>query len=150
MLLILAGVSIATLTGQNGILAQANNAKEQTKKASIEEQRKLAQAEANLNITETVYNGVKIPANCAPIKISGGSTVDEGLVIIDSKGNEWVWIEVPKSIYTTATSNTDYDNICKHMQVNIEIVFVQMIHGIQKHNMDLEVRMIIMHIKIIC
>ena len=30
VLLILAGVSIATLTGQNGILTQANNAKTQT------------------------------------------------------------------------------------------------------------------------
>ena len=37
VLLILAGVSIATLTGQNGILTQANKAKEQTKKANIEE-----------------------------------------------------------------------------------------------------------------
>ena len=124
VLLILAAVSIATLTGQNGILAQTNKAKEQTKKANIEEQRKLAQAEANLNITETVYNGVKIPANCAPIKISGGSTVNEGLVIIDKNGNEWVWIEVPKSIYTNATynggtapaSSEDYEKIESVMQ----------------------------------
>ena len=35
VLLILAGVSIAMLTGQNGILTQAHNAKEETEKASI-------------------------------------------------------------------------------------------------------------------
>jgi len=37
VLLILAGVSIATLTGENGILTQANNAKGQTKEAEAEE-----------------------------------------------------------------------------------------------------------------
>lgn len=35
VLLILAGVSIATLTGQNGILTRAQNAKEETEKASV-------------------------------------------------------------------------------------------------------------------
>ena len=39
-----------------------------------------------------------------------------GLTIKDVNNNEWVWIEVPKSIYTTATSNTDYANIEKDMQ----------------------------------
>ena len=34
VLLILAGVSIAMLTGQNGILTQANNAKNETELAS--------------------------------------------------------------------------------------------------------------------
>lgn len=38
VLLILAGVTIATLTGDNGILAQANKAKTQTTKASAKEQ----------------------------------------------------------------------------------------------------------------
>ena len=37
VLLILAGVSIATLTGQNGILTQANNAKTQTTQSKAEE-----------------------------------------------------------------------------------------------------------------
>ena len=42
VLLILAGVSIATLTGENGILTQANKAKTKTNNANIEEQVKLA------------------------------------------------------------------------------------------------------------
>ena len=41
VLLILAGVSIATLTGKNGILTRANDAKEQTEIASVKEQAKL-------------------------------------------------------------------------------------------------------------
>lgn len=41
MLLILAGVTIATLTGENGILTQAGRAKEQTEIAEIKEQSKI-------------------------------------------------------------------------------------------------------------
>ena len=41
VLLILAGVSIATLTGQNGILTKAGDAKEQTEIASVKEQAQL-------------------------------------------------------------------------------------------------------------
>lgn len=41
LLLILAGVTIATLTGDNGILTQAGNAKEQTEKADIIERAKI-------------------------------------------------------------------------------------------------------------
>lgn len=41
VLLILAGVAIATLTGDNGILTQAGNAKEQTEKADIIERAKI-------------------------------------------------------------------------------------------------------------
>ena len=41
VLLILAGVSIATLTGQNGILTRASDAKEQTEIAEIKEQAQL-------------------------------------------------------------------------------------------------------------
>ena len=61
-----------------------------------------------------------------------GATVDEehntlenGLVIKDENNNEWVWIEVPKSIYTDATynggtaptSSEDYEKIESTMQV---------------------------------
>ena len=37
--------------------------------------------------------------------------IDTGLSIKDSKGNEWVWIEVPKSIYPSGTSSTNYTAI---------------------------------------
>ena len=41
VLLILAGVSIATLTGENGILTRANDSKKQTEIASVKEQAQL-------------------------------------------------------------------------------------------------------------
>ncbi len=37
--------------------------------------------------------------------------IETGLSIKDSKGNEWVWIEVPKSIYPSGTSSTNYTAI---------------------------------------
>ncbi len=44
ILLILAGISIATLTGENGLLTKANTAKTETKKVNAEEQVKIAVA----------------------------------------------------------------------------------------------------------
>mgnify|MGYP007110821551 CR=1 FL=1 len=60
VLLILAGISISMLTGQNGILNRAANAKEKTEIASIDEQRKLAQAEALMNTEKTTYKGLTL------------------------------------------------------------------------------------------
>ncbi|MCI8760890.1 MAG: hypothetical protein HFJ34_07275, partial [Clostridia bacterium] len=42
VLLILAGISIATLTGENGILNKADTAKQKTEQGAAEEQVKLA------------------------------------------------------------------------------------------------------------
>ena len=50
--------------------------------------------------------------------------LEKGVVIKDSNGNEWTWIEVPKSIYTNGmynggtapTSSTDYAKIESTMQ----------------------------------
>lgn len=57
-----------------------------------------------------------IPQDFQVSEVPGENTIDEGLVVRDSEKNEWVWIEVPKSIYTTAISNTDYASIEKDMQ----------------------------------
>ncbi len=65
---------------------------------------------------ETKYtdiNGetVSIPKGC---KISMAPTMNQiknGFVIKDSNNNEWVWVQVPKTVYKTATSNTDYDKM---------------------------------------
>ena len=61
------------------------------------------------------------------------TNLDTGLVIKDSNGNEYVWIEVPKSLYANSsyntktitadqkpTSSTDYDKIeyCLHKYTN--------------------------------
>ena len=49
VLLILAGISISMLTGQNGILNRAQEAKEKTEAAVLEEKIKLAVAEAQMS-----------------------------------------------------------------------------------------------------
>ena len=186
ILLILAGVTISMLTGDNGILKQATNARTTNDKAEFEEQVKLAviaskvndTARINLETLETELNkisgatitksaddnlpltvkkgsyevtitaegkittnttgkdddkkddetkidyGTKTPAEDTRTVIEQatsakpeGSTIDSntnentGIVMIDSNQNEWVWIEVPPSVFTTAKSSTDYDNI---------------------------------------
>lgn len=112
------GVSIAALTGDNSTIQQAIKTKEVTENARIEEQRQLAMLHASMNLQSQVYtdkngNSVTIPAGFAITDIEGENTINDGLVIIDEKGNSFVWINVPKDtkIYLTAgldiTSFTD-------------------------------------------
>ena len=113
VLLILAGISISMLTGQNGILNRAAEAKEKTEISSKEEQRKLAQAEALMNTEKTTYKGITLPDGFAPTKIDGEDSFDDGLVITDGYGNEYVWVEVPRTttVYPTAGLNiTSFTN----------------------------------------
>ncbi len=96
VLLILAGVSTATLTGDNGILTKAQTAKEETQKASEEEQIKLAAMNAAMNTERYNYKvedgTVPIPAGFAPTQIEGQNSIKDGVVVVDEKGNEFVWI----------------------------------------------------------
>ena len=112
VLLILAGVTIATLTGDNGLITKANEAKTKTEQAQEEELRRLTQLEAITHMEEYEYldvsgKKVTIPAHCAVSQVEGENTLADGLVIIDINGNEWVWIEVPKTVevYKTAGLN---------------------------------------------
>ena len=106
VLLILAAVSIATLTGENGILTRANDAKTETEEAKEDELRRLTALEAATNLEDTTYidnsteeeKTVTIPAETAVSQVEGENTLKDGLVIIDKNENEWVWIEVPENI----------------------------------------------------
>ena len=141
VLLILAGVSIATLTGDNGLLNKAGEAKEQTEVAEVKDRAQLDildwQADqlkdnndATLNddivkgiLEEKDYisgfneddlenikviteNGYEFPISDLYDKEdkAGGDDVKVGEDFTDSNGNEWVWIEVPKTeeVYKTA------------------------------------------------
>ena len=104
VLLILAGVSIAMLTGSNGILTQANNAKQATEESTEKEKRQLSQVEAsthleNYDYTDAEGNTAKIPAGFAVSNVEGENLVSKGLVIIGEKGNEYVWIPCTKATY---------------------------------------------------
>ena len=97
VLLILAGISIAMLTGQNGILTQASNAKQATEESAKNEKRQLLQSEAtthleNYDYTDAEGNTATIPAGFAVSNVEGENLVSKGLVIIGSTGNEYVWI----------------------------------------------------------
>ena len=110
VLLILAGVSIAMLTGQNGILTKANEAKTRTEQAEIEEKRKLTQAEAAMNFETKKQKDadgteVTVPAKFAISQIEGENKVSEGLVIISEKGNEFVWIPCTVEEYNTTRTS---------------------------------------------
>ena len=102
VLLILAGVSIAMLTGSNGILTQAKLAKENTALAKEDEENKLANNNEYINeqtgnavpgkiVTKTKKdnyvdndgNKATIPAGFTISKIPGEEKVAEGLVIYD-------------------------------------------------------------------
>ena len=60
VLLILAGVSIAMLTGKNGIITQAQNAKNKTEQSTSEEIKKIAKMNAILNEEKYKQNIVEI------------------------------------------------------------------------------------------
>ena len=164
VLLILAGVTLGALTGDNGILTRAADSKEKTEIADIKEElqrkileeqitndgdltktaletilkskgtlsdetdildRKLKTTKGNYEIpVRDIWNGtlsstsgggggsgLTDTADTKPgTAMPSGATVIEaepskGIVIKDNKNNEWVWIEVPKSIY----SNTSYN-----------------------------------------
>ena len=99
VLLILAAVSIATLTGENGILTRANDAKTKTEQAKEDELRRLTALEATTNLENKEYidnneDKAIIPAGFAVSQVEGENIIDDGLVIIDKNGNEFVWIPV--------------------------------------------------------
>ena len=117
ILLILAAISIQALTNQ-GIFAQAQNAKNLTEEKTSEESAKLYEYEQWL----TNYESGKIFTNVDPSKTNPeaampkGATLIEGdatkgIVIKDSSNNEWVWVEVPKTVFKTATKADEYDKI---------------------------------------
>ena len=140
VLLILAGVSINLVLGNNGIIAKAKDA--ETKSAEASQNDLIGMNELAQQLEEQINGssgnggaggsgaGTRVPAEAtaetAPYfpdntftKKEG--TIDKGLVIQDASGNEYVWVVVPKSLYNNVaynsnsakkpSSSTDYANI---------------------------------------
>ncbi len=108
VLLILAGISIAMLTGQNGILNRASEAKEKTRVAQEDENEKLQGYEKIIN---QYAENLPIGEDTTPYLPNSTFSKKEGdlatgLVIKDNNDNEYVWVEVPTTIY----DNTTYNN----------------------------------------
>ncbi len=112
ILLILAGISIATLTGENGLLTKANTAKTETKKANAEEQVKIAVAgsfdnEGKLTADKIKEELKKIP-NVGEIRdTNGGFPIEVDLdgytFIIDENGKVTRKAVKPVVDYTLST-----------------------------------------------
>ena len=130
VLLILAGVTIAALSGDNGILKRAAEAKEQTNQKNDEETEKIGGYEStidqyvdgngggsgsggsggsgtgtnfsNVNKSDSNPAGV-VPANSTVVE----ADANKGIVIKDKNNNEWVWVEVPKTtVFSGLTIDT--------------------------------------------
>lgn len=103
VLLILAGVSIATLTGENGILSKADTAKKETTEAGAKEKiqvevlgsydnnGKLIASNVIANITKNIPEA-KIEGKDFPLKV----TLDGYTFEIDEKGNVTLAVPGPK------------------------------------------------------
>ena len=100
VLLILAGVTIAALSGDNGILTRAKEAKEKTEQAQQDEEKTVSNMEnmlgvynfKNINTADTNPAGT-VPENSVVLD----DDANNGIVIKDKNENEWVWVEVPKT-----------------------------------------------------
>ena len=122
VLLILAGVSINLVLGNNGIIAKAQEAKTKQAEASQNDLKGMnsliEQMESTLNGSG---NGGKTEPETVPYLPSDdfhydtSTSVDTGLIIADSNGNEYVWVVVPRTtaVYKTTglgkTTFTDAD-----------------------------------------
>lgn len=60
---------------------------------------------------------ITIPSGFCVSQINGEDEISKGLVIKNNETDDrYVWVEVPKTIYNTAQSEKDYENIEKDMQ----------------------------------
>ena len=110
VLLILAGVTIAALSGDNGILTRAKEAKEKTEQAQKDEEQTLSNMEnilesyrfENINTNDTNPAG-EMPSEATILE----NDANKGVVIKDQNENEWVWVEVPKTtVFADLTIDT--------------------------------------------
>jgi len=117
VLLILAGVSINLVLGDNGIVKRAQDAKNKTEEDLANTQEVMNQmtdeiTEAIGELVTTVETAPYLPDDTFS-KVEG--TINTGLVIQDKEGNQYVWVVVPrtKEVYKTTelgkTTFTDAD-----------------------------------------
>ena len=143
VLLILAGVTIAALSGDNGILTRATEAKEKTEQVQKEEEKTLSNMENILN-NATRFNNIKTeetnPAGAMPTNATIlESDANKGIVIKDQNNNEWVWVEVPK---TTVFSDLTIDTTGTLTEQHYEKIKEKLISyvGIYKNGSDTQTR----------
>ena len=145
VLLILAGVSLNAIFSDNGIIKRAKDAQNKMDQAT---QNDLDTIDGLSNWIDSKTNGnagggdtptvpVEPTADTAPYypdttftKLEG-TDLSNGLVIKDAEGNEYVWIEVPKSLY----DNTDY-NSSGDQKTNKSIDYAKIEYCLHKYTED--------------
>ena len=121
VLLILAGVSINLVLGDNGIVKRAQDAKNKTEEDLANTQEVMNQmtdeiTEAIGELVTTAETAPYLPDDTFS-KVEG--TINTGLVIQDKEGNQYVWVVVPrtKEVYKTTElgkatfTDADYTSI---------------------------------------
>ena len=122
VLLILAGVTINALFGDTGIINRAKDAQNKMDQAAENDLNSLNELnkwlDSKINGTtggndDSSTNELPSTDDTTPYypdrtfsKVSR-TNLSNGLVIKDSIGNEYVWIEVPKSLYANSSYNTE-------------------------------------------
>ena len=118
VLLILAGVSISLVLGENGLINKSKEARDKYAEAYENEQSELNKVDEWLeeNIGGSTGGGTQELPSTGETKpyLPGydfhqvsGTDLNNGLVIEDGEGNQYVWIEVPRTttVYPTAGIN---------------------------------------------
>ena len=134
VLIILAGVSIAMLVGDNGIITQAQKAKQETEQAQRDELQGLSSLETQIEeALGNVYNegkGVNVPrlaSGMTPIKFTEPTESEKGTVVTtNSEDTEWynydekkwanartedgsMWVWIPRFAYKVNRDTQNFD-----------------------------------------
>ena len=139
VLLILAGISISMLTGQNGILNRASEAKEKTATAQKEENETLNDYEKIMdkytsNLSSTKETMPYLPDAMKFEKVSE-TDLTSGLVIREkATGSEYVWVEVPKTATVYPTAGINITNAEYYKQHHPELTEEQVIDWYKQRN----------------
>ena len=118
VLLILAGVSISLILDNNGIIKKSKDARKEYIQSQTNEQVDLDSVSEWLDDVvsgkgkkltgeeyTTEYTKPYLPGS--DFSVLEGTNLANGLVVRDGAGNEYVWVEVPTSIYDNETYNTE-------------------------------------------
>ena len=111
VLLILAGVSINLVLGNNGVISKAKEAETKSAEASEND---LNGMNRLIDKMESLLGGDIEPETIPYLPSDDfhydtSTSVDTGLVIADTDENEYVWVVVPKSLYNNTTYNSNND-----------------------------------------
>ena len=98
------------MLGNNGIIKKATDASQQYKQASENEQKELENigeyiSESVANLPKTDETKPYLPGS--DFKQVVGTNLNSGLVIEDGSRNQYVWVEVPKTLYNNSSYNTE-------------------------------------------